>query len=499
MKKVDQLTATRFISVMFILYAHGGANLYIPFNSNPYVAAVLASAPTVVGYLYVLSGFVMSLAYYKPGENVNIRKFWIARFVRIYPLYILSFLLTCYFYLDGLAKIKPQKILANLFILQGWIPAYSQSFNIASWSLTVEIFFYAIFPFLIYWAQKQSTRKLLWSAIALWAVSQLIYQVLWTGYFPAQRELLLYNPFFHLNSFVMGVVGGIWYLRHGRDEKVKPGRVLAVLSISLALTAGYAIVSLNYFPALPHGLQPMAGFFSPILLLTMSALAVDKTGLSTFLSNPIFVNLGEAAYGMYIFHIPFGWIYERALENLSLADPGRIFEITYVPLVFAIGLGARAYLDPPIRNWMKKIIENINVPLLLFDYVIISASIYICFRVRFGDGREYLSYRNLSLVMFWLAFLIQPFIIGWFGGLSRSISTVSYKEVFRSLLISISVGTILLFIVLFILYSLGWFDNFPRSIFLFNWALVLAATFLIRLLSKFIGSRTSKNMVVEAV
>ena len=88
-RKLDQLTVTRFIAALSVMLFHGGRELgvlrFLP---------MLTSGPTAVGYFYVLSGFVMALAYYRPGVRFDFRNYWLARFSRIYPVYIISFVLT---------------------------------------------------------------------------------------------------------------------------------------------------------------------------------------------------------------------------------------------------------------------------------------------------------------------------------------------------------------------------------------------------------------------
>ena len=115
MKRYDQLTFSRFWAILLVFIYHGGASFYIsPIAKFP-LTPILYSAPSAVAYLYVLSGFVMSLVYFRPKIKFDILSYWSARFVRIYPLYIFSFLLIAYYYIDGMARIKPQKTLANIF------------------------------------------------------------------------------------------------------------------------------------------------------------------------------------------------------------------------------------------------------------------------------------------------------------------------------------------------------------------------------------------------
>lgn len=482
-KRLDQLTFTRFAAILLVLFYHGTAGFYASFlGSSPIVTALLYSAPTAVSYLYVLSGFVMSLVYFRPNEKFDVVGYWRARFVRIYPLYIISFALISYYYLDGLLRIKPQKILANLFVLQAWIPAYSQSFNYASWSMTVEFFFYALFPFLTMWAYRQSTRKLIWMALGFWAVSQLVYYVLWTGYYPEYSGLLVYFPLFHLNSFVMGVTGGIWYLREGRLQPLKPVTILLVLAGSALLAAGYTVASTVYYPSLPHRLQPMGGLLAPILILFVVSLALDKSWLSVkLLDRPAPVALGETAYAIYILHVPVAWLYERALDASSLSNPRSVFDVTFLPMMMTIGLIAHFYVDTPLRRWLKRMLARISEPLFLLDLGIIALSAFIIFRLRFGDGRVYLSYREMERVFFWSAFFIRPMLSVMFNSLHPASLRLPIGQMARRVFFSATLGSLIVAAVVFTGYLTGWLENFPRSIFALDWLIVLSLSLLARL------------------
>ena len=93
-KKLDQLTTTRFIAALSVVLFHSARNLDI-FKFLP----MLTAGPAAVSYFYVLSGFVMALVYYRPGKPFIFSKYWLARFSRIYPVYIFSFILTCLYYI----------------------------------------------------------------------------------------------------------------------------------------------------------------------------------------------------------------------------------------------------------------------------------------------------------------------------------------------------------------------------------------------------------------
>ena len=481
MKRLDQLTFTRFAMVLLVLFYHGTGEFYTAaINFFPF-SALLRSAPTAVAYLYVLSGFVMSLVYYRPGEKFDIAGYWRARFVRIYPLYIISFLLVCIYYYDSLFRIKPQKIIANLFVVQAWFPQYSQSFNYAAWSMTVEFFFYAIFPFLILWIARQSTRKLIWASLALWAVSQALHYTLWIGYFPDHKDFIVYFPVFHLNSFVLGVVGGIWYLREGRSQIISPASVLSVLFGSFFLVALYTIVSTGIYPALPHDLQPISGLLAPIMVLFVVALAMDDSRLSTFLRRPALVNLGETSYAIYILHVPVYWLYERALEHYKVADAERVFDITFLPGMILLGLAAHFYVDVPLRRRLKNFLQTISIRVFLLDLAIITFTVFMIFQLRFTNGREYSSYREMERLMFWVAFFVRPALSLFFGATRLDVMMKPGVQWALPVVISSIISTGIIAGSVYLGYASGWFENFPRSIFVLDLFVIVALSLLVRL------------------
>jgi len=486
MKRIDQLTFTRFVAIIVVLFFHGSGGVYYQALSKLIPSALLVSATTSVTYLYVLSGFVMSLVYFRPHEKFSIGSYWTSRILRLYPLYFISFLLVCYYYIDYIARIKPQKTLANIFVVQAWWSPYAQSFNYAAWSMTVEFFFYAIFPFFTMWAYRQATKKLIWVSVAVWVISQVVHNILWIGYFPKHENFLVYFPIFHLSSFILGAVGGIWFLREGRTVMIKPFISSLVFLGGILLVSVYVITS-STSAQMPNKLQLMTGLLAPFLTVVIAALALDQSRISTFFNNPALVALGETSYGLYILHVPFIWIYQRALENSSLPNPQIIFDYTFVPLMIGSGLLIHYYVDQPLRSWLKKILQRVSLPLLILDLLIIGLSVYLSFRLRFEVRREYLSYRSMSLLMFWSAFVLRTIFSVGFNALNPAHLYGSFVEFVRPVLISVSAGSIALAGIIFSVYFLGKFENYPRSVFALDWALVLGLSLSVRFIFRFLG------------
>jgi peptidoglycan/LPS O-acetylase OafA/YrhL len=496
MQRLDQLTFTRFAIILLVLFYHGGGGIYFDFLRQFPFSEILLAAPTGVSYLYVLSGFVMALVYFRPNEKFDIAGYWRARVIRIYPLYLIGFLLTCYFYVDTILRIKPQKILANIFVVQAWIPAYSQSFNYAAWSMTVEFFFYAIFPFLTMWAYKQSTKKLIGVSVVFWVVSQIIYQVLWVVYFPERKDLIVYNPIFHLNSFVMGVVGGIWYLREGKNQVINPRTVFSTLLFSAVFVIAYCIVSRRNPTLFPSDLQPMAGLLAPFMILFIISLALDKSRLSNTLNHPTLVALGETSYAIYILHVPIVWLFERYLHTTaSISNPQQIYDASVIPMMIAIGLLAHFFIDQPLRNWLKRTLQTINIPLLLLDLIIVTASVYLSFRLRFDHPREFASYQTMMRVIFYCAFFLRTALAVYFNTLNSAVLTGNLTQMLRSVFISVTTGTVIFSVIAYIGFNVGWFENFPRSVFIMDWAIVLSLSLLTRFIYRAWILRSQKLLI----
>lgn len=490
MKRTDQLTFTRFIMILLVLFYHNTGTLYISFLDFFPFSALLISAPTAVSYLYVLSGFVMALVYFKPGEKFDIGGYWRARVARIYPLYLISFLLICAYYFDDLLRIKPQKILANLFVLQAWIPAYSQSFNYSSWSMTVEFFFYAVFPFFVLWAYRRSVRTALWVAVVLWLVSQLVHFTLWIGYFPARSDIIVYFPLFHLNSFIMGAAAGIWYLREGRAKPFSPRLVLSILIGSFLFIAVYTVASTDILPGLPHRLEPMAGLLAPLQALFILALALDNSKISRLFQNPALVNLGETSYAIYILHVPVFWLYERYLQNSGIKNPESIFNLTFLPMMILLGLGAHFFVDIPLRRRFKKTLESVNIPLFLLDLAIVGLTAFFIFQLRFGEGREYRSYREMERLAFWVAFFASPALALLFGAYRRDALEKTAVRWMFPIFLSVSASSLVISGAAYWGYAAAWFENFPRSVFVIQWLIVLSLSLAVRFMLRFRAHRT---------
>jgi len=463
-QKFDQLTTSRFFAALSVVLYHGGSKLGI-LGFLP----MLTSGPTAVGYFFVLSGFVMALAYYRPEVRFDFRNYLTARFSRIYPVYILSFVLTCLYYLDIMSRIKPGKILANIFLYQAWFPRYASSFNIVAWSLSVEVFFYIAFPFLAIFFKRFSVQQVLWISLGFWAVSQIIHSILFTLFMPESANWLNYFPLFHLNAFLLGVAGGVWYLKNSKQPSVKQStnRVVLVGSFGFVLL----IVSLReYIPTFPHGFSLDAGLLAPVFLMIVLALALDTTKLSQRLSHPWLVLLGDASYALFILHIPLLWLFRRLLEiSGSTIAYSTMFSI-HVLISILLSILVFKYIERPARDWLRA--NTHMLPFILLDVILILIMIRFGFSLRLGDGVEtFLLTQNFALRVGVAVFFFFLLVFRFYTKNSRS-----------SLALAVLFGTVVLTGFMYLAWISRWVEGFPRSVILLIAVLVYASIYLSHLL-----------------
>ena len=109
-----------------------------------------------VELFFVLSGFLIAGLYYKKAERPNLFKFWLLRFFRTYPPYIIALLIS---YLS-VAIFRNQNFdFTYIFFGQNYhdkIPYF-----LVSWSLCIEEHFYLIFPFIVLCMERTKCSKMI--------------------------------------------------------------------------------------------------------------------------------------------------------------------------------------------------------------------------------------------------------------------------------------------------------------------------------------------------
>ncbi|RTZ65073.1 MAG: hypothetical protein DSZ29_04750 [Aquificaceae bacterium] len=350
--QLDQITFTRFIAALSVVFFHYGMDV---FPANTYLHEAVTAGPIAVNYFYILSGFIMAIAYYKPQQQASFNKwkYWLARFARIYPIYLIALLLIV------AAKYKtltddPFSLPLHLGMLQAWIPGYPITLNTPGWSLSVEAFFYLCFPFLLLSIYKHGTRRLIIFTVILWLATQVLLLSLLNSNEYAPKSLLhdfiYYNPLMHLNAFIAGFLTGVFF-KNNKFTVSKYNSVWLVCSVALIT------VLLIFRPSLENiigiKLAFTNGLIAPAFLLFLVFLAQEKGVISTIFSKRWLVLLGEASFSLYILQKPLHGIYDKLIANKIPLSNEIHFYIFLVFLIIASILSYK-YFETP----MRKLINN---------------------------------------------------------------------------------------------------------------------------------------------
>lgn len=319
------------------------------------------SGYTAVSLFFLLSGFILSYSYLNgAGEMRGTRRaFYVSRFARIYPAYLLAFLLAAptniiwslrVNHLPTAALKLMTSALAVLTLQQSWTPWTAWAWNFPAWSVSVEAFFYLSFPFLAPRLARLRPSACIKVAGALWIAALIapvcLYLAKGTTGAPELSDHLQmaveFTPLLRLPEFAIGILLGRAY-RLGFSF----GRLSAPLSY---LSATAILVTLALCPSIPHPLLAN-GLLVPLFACLLFSLAHAKGLLARFLSQPLIVMLGEASYGIYILQIPIAYVLRLPPPHTSL----KTFGIYLFALLCASVLSWR-FVESPlrirIREWL---------------------------------------------------------------------------------------------------------------------------------------------------
>ncbi|HCB01016.1 MAG TPA: hypothetical protein DEP19_01420, partial [Anaerolineae bacterium] len=232
-------------------------------------------------------------------------------------------------------------------------------------------------PVFLFFMLNQPVKRLIWLSVMFWALSQLVHSTLLIGYLNSTtRYFLGYFPPFHLNAFLLGFVGGIWYLKHRANQNTS-----SFVNLSLIFFSMLFVLSALYFRDVQHifgrTFSLDVGLLAPLFLITILALASDSTGLSKLLSHRWLVLLGDSSYALYILHVPFRWWFERILSYFSITLSPHAFLVIYIPVTIILCVLIYKCLEVPARDWVRNNSNKLGI--ILFDVVLIAVIIKLAF------------------------------------------------------------------------------------------------------------------------
>ena len=350
---IPALTGLRYLAALGVLFCHFSSLL-------PHDLALQSLAElggNGVGLFFVLSGFVIA-----NNLSVNARQtlkwFYLQRLARILPLTWLTLFVVGLAYafhgvdlaLMGHYAVDPHWVWTswwlNVLCLQAWIPDFQtqQFWNAPAWSISAELFFYAMAPYLVLKLKTLQSSTILVATFLSTLLGFLLYWLLapqWIqdpfilDFFPIRL------PLFGLLAFAYGI--GFYRLF---QEQTQLHRGVQILGLFILLVASYRLknewnhsqswsVAFYYFTTLP--------LFGGLIY----SVARDTSVISRVLSSPLLQLLGNASFALYLMH----WlVLEFVIESHM---PFGLWHMMALMLgLSGVSVVMHLWFEKPVRQWV---------------------------------------------------------------------------------------------------------------------------------------------------
>jgi peptidoglycan/LPS O-acetylase OafA/YrhL len=349
-KEIRAITGFRAIAALGVFCHHFG----LPGASPQWISNFAANGGLGVPFFFVLSGFVLTLSY----ENRTLQPvtFAVDRFARIGPTYYLAFALA--FLNPSLSNGTEHNYVfyIHLFALQSWFPNSDQglSFNGPAWTISVEIFLYAMFPLLLKLATKKDSFCSKWYFAFLGGItlSLIPYAVHLYFLYPVNdlndnHSWTFLLPVHYLGLFVVGISG---CLARKDIERFLSKRNLGptICDISIILF-GIAMMRINFMDSKHPVLAKSAQFWligiPAVWILTLVSINSKTSRFARLLSTELFWFAGRISMVFYLIHVPAVWWLFHVYPNSS-------FELKLlVTTIFSIII--YLFVEQPLNRFIR--------------------------------------------------------------------------------------------------------------------------------------------------
>jgi peptidoglycan/LPS O-acetylase OafA/YrhL len=344
---VESLTGLRWWAALMVFFHHMSQLAPLPIYNQ------LKVGPAGVAFFFVLSGFVLTWSAF-PGDTAP--RFYWRRFARIVPLCTLTTLLAIPVFYPHYKPWNLAAIVLCLVFLQAWSTDVFILYggNPAAWSLSCEMFFYALFPFVCRPSMRLSRRWLLVAAVVTTLVMLAI------GLMRARPggDLARQVPFPILRSFEFFI--GVFLAGAMRKGWRCPVPVWTALC---TLGAGLVVVGSVPMPAWvpgPSDLMRMEDqLLTPFFALAIVAVATrDIAGGRSLLRSRPLVRLGQWSYAFYLTHATVLY----GLRLLTHTHPLGWRNLTWYAFVLALAIAVAGllyrFVEYPVERRLRRMVRN---------------------------------------------------------------------------------------------------------------------------------------------
>ena len=307
------LTSLRFFAaaMIFVFHQHSA-------GPADWIRAIQPGMYHGVSFFFVLSGFVLTYAY--GGRDFSWRRFYLARVARLAPLHGFALLLLLAALPLAFARgqnLGPSDSLVALTLkaamLDAWAPVHGfvYSWNSVSWSISVEMGFYAAFPLLLAAMSRRPLTTLAYAAalsLGVLVAGAAAGLPLFATYPYALTQVDLGSCFPPARGFefALGMATCLVWRRWIEPARLPLAAWTAIEAAALAGTAAWLVLAA---PALVNGAEGVAFVLMRtagscwLFALLLAATAGGRGLVGRLLATRPLVALGEASFAFYLVHL----------------------------------------------------------------------------------------------------------------------------------------------------------------------------------------------------
>jgi peptidoglycan/LPS O-acetylase OafA/YrhL len=313
------LTGVRAFAAILVFATHAG---YIMAASlGPGVQRYFNELSIGLPMFFVLTGFLITLRYYDNFEYTLTwtKKYMVSRAARLYPMYFLFTAAAFIYYLfsHNEALIGDPKhpwftVFLNLTFLRGFFDDLKFTGVGQGWSITVDVVFYLITPFVFYLIKK---KGIFFLQLAFFIPFGYLLVFIFRGYghdlygFFNKFTFMLYYTFFgRCIEIWIGIVLALNYSK----IKIKAGsKKLTYIGFILMFVCVYFFTLIPLAPDQKFGITTYTGMILDTILLSPAigifflGLIREETRIQKVLSTKFVQLLSNASFLFYLIHLGF--------------------------------------------------------------------------------------------------------------------------------------------------------------------------------------------------
>ncbi|MBF2015486.1 MAG: acyltransferase [Rivularia sp. T60_A2020_040] len=404
--RLDALLALRGFACLMVVIIHcAPPRKSIIYKEFDFSWLMFSHGAVAVWIFFVLSGYLMGKAFYiqrYTADIVGVMRFWRNRILRIFPLYYFAVLILSIFVYPEVLKFSHWGYLFRIctFSYHPYIGIETVKFNDVFWSLSTEVQFYLLVPFISSLITKilnqenktnQSNKQhqIFIATLGIFLTTLIFRSLLWITFKTQITQEMgyafkyWYTPLIlNLDLFLCG------FLLNEFFKYDKPDYLHQLKSLIIKYFAVILIILLYLFSAyhlyhqelwnLPNRnggwrtsttiliLQPLTAIITSFFIFAFEKdiyqdfTKHEKLSFSAILNNPLRILevIGNLSYGIYIWHMP---IITRTYDIFTSEIPIEAFYIRLTAtLILSTLLATVTYylIELPFSKW--KIYQSRN-------------------------------------------------------------------------------------------------------------------------------------------